>query len=286
MIPRANDADTLGTMRVAVIGHAEHVVLDRVPALPRAGEILHLDAPMFLAGGGGGIAFHQMTRSDAEVHFFTALGNDEAADLVAQSIAATGAQVHAARRDAPQTRDIVLITPDGERTIIVAGEPLHPRIDDALPWDTLATCDAVYFTAQDPAVLRATRWARVLAATARRREAIANAGVQLDLIVGSALDAREASTRADYAVPPRALVMTEGKKGGRIETDEGVTRFTPPKLEHELVGAYGAGDSFAAALTWYVARGLPVEDACVRASTHGAAVLRGLNPLEHQARLE
>lgn len=29
-------------MRIAVLGHVEHVALGRVPAVPRAGEIAHL----------------------------------------------------------------------------------------------------------------------------------------------------------------------------------------------------------------------------------------------------
>jgi ribokinase len=46
--------------------------------------------------------------------------------------------------------------------------------------------------------------------------------------------------------------------------------------------AYGAGDTFAAALTWYVAAGLPVPEACARAGAHGAAVLAGLDPRDAQ----
>ena len=30
------------------------------------------------------------------------------------------------RRARPHTRDVVMVTPDGERTIVVVGEPLHP----------------------------------------------------------------------------------------------------------------------------------------------------------------
>ncbi|HEY6910426.1 MAG TPA: sugar kinase, partial [Myxococcales bacterium] len=115
-------------MRVAVIGHVEHVTLGRVEAVPRPGEIAHLEAPRFFPGGGGGVAFFQLARSDAEVLLFTALGNDEAARQVEERVGRAGAfAVHAARRNAPHTRDVVMITPDGERTIVVVGEPLHPE---------------------------------------------------------------------------------------------------------------------------------------------------------------
>ncbi len=273
-------------MRIAVIGHVEHVTIDRIEALPAAGDILHLDAPVVIPGGGGGVAFFQMANSPGEIHLFTAFGDDEAGDAVAERVAATGAKIHAVRRRAPHTRDIALITPDGERTIIVVGEPLHPRHDDDLPWEILASCDAVYFTAQDPDVLRAARQAKVLVATARRKEAIAGSGVKLDVIVGSANDPREAAVLSDYAMPPDTLVMTDGARGGSIETAGGRIRFAGAMAPEHVVGAYGAGDSFAAALTWYVASGLPIADACTRASAHGAAVLRGINPIEHQLRLE
>src|SRR5687768_1143306 len=142
-------------MRLALIGHVEHVTLGRVPALPGPGDIAHLEAPRWLPGGGGGIAFFQLLRGRAEVHLFTALGADEAGDQVEARLRATAARLHLARRAAPHTRDVVLITPDGERTIVVVGEPLHPERADPLPWELLGSCDAAYFTAQDPQALRA-----------------------------------------------------------------------------------------------------------------------------------
>lgn len=272
--------------RLAVIGHVEHVTIGRVPALPRAGEIAHLEAPRWFPGGGGGVAFWQLTRSPAEVLLFTALGDDEAAAQVERALAGSGARVHAARRPAPHTRDLVLLTPDGERTIVVVGEPLHPRADDPLPWGALASCDAAYFTAQDPAALRAARAARLLVVTARRREALARAGVVADVVVGSRLDAREVSARADYPVPPAALVLTEGAAGGTVETAAGVERFPAPPPPEAAGGAYGAGDSFAGALVYLLAAGVPLRAACAEAGRHGAAVLRGVDPRDGQLPLE
>jgi ribokinase len=269
-------------MRVAVIGHVEHITLGRVARVPLAGEIAHAEDVRIFPGGGGGIAFFQLARSPAEVHLFTAYGDDEAAAQVRARVAATGARVHAAQRAAPHTRDVVLVTPDGERTIVVLGEPLHPERGDPLGWEVLASCDAAYFTAQDPEALRAARAAKRLVVTARRRAALVRSGVRADVVVGSALDAREATTLADYAVRPDALVMTEGAAGGRIDTAQGSTRFAAPIVHPERGGSYGAGDSFAGALTYYVALGLAVPEACARAARHGAAVLGSLEPIEAQ----
>ena len=275
-------------MRVAVIGHVEHITLGRVPAVPRAGDIAHLEEPRFFPGGGGGIAFFQLTRSAAEVLLYTAVGNDEAAAAVRGRIAATRARIFAAERQAPHTRDLVMITPDGERTILVVGEPLHPERADALPWEELSSCGGAYFTAQDPAAIAAARAARILVVTARRRSALIRSGVRADVVVGSASDPREAGTLDDFPPEqrPAALVLTEGAAGGVAYTAEGARRFPAPQRSGKVRGAYGAGDSFAGALTYYLAKGLPVLEACTRAGHHGAAVLGSLEPLEAQAWLD
>jgi len=261
------------------VGHVEHVTVGVVAAVPGRGEIVHLEGPRFLAGGGGGLAFHQLARSTAEVHFLTVLGDDEAAAQVRTAIDGTRGHVHAVARVALHTRVLAMITPDGERTLVVVGKPLHPVAADPLPWDLLGSCDAAYFTAEDPDALRLARAARRLVVTARRQDALARAGVRADVVVGSAVDPREASGRGDYPVAPDAVVMTEGAEGGRIETARGTTRFATPRVEG---GAYGAGDSFAAALTFFLAAGLEVEEACARSARFGAAMVGGTDPAAAQ----
>jgi ribokinase len=275
-------------MRIAVLGHVEHITLGRVAAVPRSGEIAHLQSPRSFPGGGGGIAFFQLSRSDAEILLYTALGNDDAAAQVRERMASTRARIFAAHRQQAHTRDVVMITPDGERTIVVIGEPLHPERADDLPWQELASCDAAYFTAQDPAVLAAARAARLLVVSARRRASLLRSGVRADVVVGSALDPREACTIDDFPPPqrPAALVLTEGAAGGAIHTERGPERFPAPQRRPEGGGAYGAGDSFAGALTYYLASGASILEACTRAGPHGAAVLGALEPLEAQLRLD
>lgn len=275
-------ADTLARMKIAIIGHAEHVTIARVPALPVPGDIAHLEEPVIIAGGGGAIAFHQLVKSDAEVHFFTAIGVDDAALHVYSDIANTGATIHAALRMEPHTRDLVLVTPDGERTIMVIGRPLHPNVEDILSWNILGECDAVYFTGEDPETLKLARNAKLLAVTARRKHVLDASGVRADVVIGSSRDPREKSTLAEYPTPPDALVMTEGEHGGTIESPEGVTRFDAAKLDAPAVSEYGAGDTFAAALTWYAACGLSLAKSASSAAGHAAAVLNGINPVESQ----
>jgi ribokinase len=266
--------------RIAIVGHVQHVTLAAVPHLPALGEILHLETPYWMAGGGGAITFFQLARSPAEVHFFTAIGDDAAGEEVRAALVVSGAVIHAARRDPHHSRDLVLVTPEGERTIVVMQPPLHADIDDPLPWDIFASCDAVFFTGQDPAILRAARVARLVVVTARRATVVAASGIVADVVVGSANDPHEANNH--YPIAPRALVLTDGPHGGRIETATGSEHFAAAPSPARIVGSYGAGDTFAGALTWYLTRALTLKDACERAGTHAAAVLAGTNPLDHQ----
>jgi ribokinase len=269
-------------LRLAVIGHVQHVTMGSVPALPAAGDIVHLEAPHWFPGGGGGVAFFQLAQSAAELHLFTALGDDGLGDAVLARTIATGAQVHAVRRPQPHARDVTLLTPDGERTIIVVDEPLHPRADDPLPWDVLARCDAVFYTAYDPALIQRARAARLLVVTARRRASLIEAGVGADVVVGSGSDPRERGRRCDYPIPPGALVMTAGPRGGTVEQDDGEHHFDAAVPPAPPRSTYGAGDTFAAALTWFCATGLTPLEACRRAAVHAAAVLAGPTPLISQ----
>jgi ribokinase len=271
-------------MRIAVIGHVEHVTLGRAEAPFGPGDIVHLAGTRFLAAGGGGIAFAQMCKSDAEVHFFTAVGDDAGGRAVLARISSAGphVQVHAAERAGEHPRVVVIVGADGRRSIIVTRPPLQPAASDPLPWSTLGTCDAVYFTGADPESVRLARRAPLLVVTARRIEALRAAGVAPDVIVGSASDPRENAPFGAYEPPPGALVLTDGPRPVRILRKDREARVDAPPAPAIIQGDYGAGDSFAASLTYYLARGLVVEEACRRAGPHGAAVLAGIDPFENQ----
>ena len=253
-----------------------------VAALPGPGEILHLDDPRRFAGGGGAMAFRQLTKGGAEVHFFTALGGDDAARDAEAELAALPGRLHAGRRARPHPRAVVLVPPEGDRTIVVVGRPLQPEASDPLPYDLLAGCDGVYFTGTDPELLRLARAARVLVVTARRKACLDAAGVAADAVVGSSLDPRERSRLRDYPARPRAVVMTEAERGGTVETEPGVARFRPARVRPPGP-SYGAGDRYAAALTYFLAAGLPALEAASRAAPFGAALIgASLPPLAQQ----
>jgi ribokinase len=275
----------MGTPKIAVVGHAEHVTLGAVERVPAPGEIVHMQGARVIAGGGGALAFAQLARGDAEVHFFTAVGSDDAGALVRARLERwPGAFVHAAVRDVPHPRVVVMVDAGGRRTIVVTAEPLQPSGDDALPWATLGGFDAVYFTGSEPRSLSLARAARRLVVTARRRPTLTAAGVAADVVVGSASDPREDAPLEAYEPRPGALVLTDGPRAIRVFSPH-LQLVDAPAAVASPRGDYGAGDRFAGALTYFVAAGMVVADAARAAGPYGAAVLGGVDPLEHQAPL-
>jgi ribokinase len=162
---------------------------------------------------------------------------------------------------------------EGERTITVLSHKLVPRGDDPLPWDELSSYDAVYFTGGDAEAVRRARQARVLVATPRELATLQEAAVQLDVLVGSARDAGERYEPGDLEPAPRVVVATEGRDGGSYESEEDSGRFAATRVPGELADTYGAGDSFAAALTYALAAGKPLDKALAIASAEGAKAM-------------
>lgn len=261
-------------LRVAVVGHVEWAEFVRVERLPRAGEIVRATGHWEGPGGGGAVAAVELARLAGAVLFVTALGDDALGRRAAAELEAAGVRVAAATRREPQRRVFVHVDGRGERTITVIGPRLAPQRADALPWDELARCDAVYLTAADVAGVRSARAARVLCATSRVLDALAAAHVRLDALVGSARDADERYAPGMLEPPPALVVRTEGARGGHWVAEDGrAGRWAAAPLPGCVADTYGAGDSFAAALTFALGAGRPIEASLALAASRGAAAL-------------
>jgi ribokinase len=272
-------------MRVAVVGHVEWAEFARVDHVPEPGEIVHALEDWEEPGGGGAVAAVQLARLAGECLFLTALGDDELGRTAKRELEALGVRVEVAWRPVPQRRAFVYLDADAERTITVIGERLGPHGDDPLPWGELEDFDAVYLTAGDPAAVRAARAARKLVSTVRAVDSLAEAGVQVDILVSSAEDEGERYAPGDIAPPPRFVARTAGAAGGSLETADGTTSaWAAPPLPRPAVDAYGSGDSFAAGLTFGLAQGRSAEEAVALGARCGAAVATGRGPYAGQLR--
>ena len=258
-------------MHVAVVGHVEWVEFARVEHMPAAGEIVHTIETWEEPAGGGAVAAVELVRLAGAATFFTALGQDELGRRVRERLTGLGARVCAADVAESQRRAFVHIDANGERTITVLGGKLVPRgADSSLPWHELAEADAVLFVSGDGAALRAARRARRLVAVSRELSTLRSAGVELDALVGSGDDRDERYRPGDLEPPPTLVVTTSGALGGWAQPG-GPFRAAP--VPGPIEDAYGCGDSFAAGLTYGLARGLDRDDALVLAARSGAAAL-------------
>jgi ribokinase len=268
-------------VRLAVVGHVEWVDFVHVERLPKTGEIVQATDAWQAAAGGGADAAVQLRKLAGSAALYTALGDDPLGRRASMELAGRGVRVEAAWRADPQRRAICFLDQSGERTIALLGPKLGPRGSDPLPWHELEHADGVYFTGGDADAVRAARQAKVLVASARELPVLREARVELDVLVGSAADAGE---RYDGGLEPapRYVVRTEGRKGGTVEPGG---HFPPGDVPGPVVDAYGAGDAFAAGLTFGLASGLDIEAALELGSRCGAAVLAGRGPYEGQITL-
>jgi ribokinase len=259
-------------MKLAVVGHVEWVEFVRVPHVPLAGEIVHATESWAEPAGGGAVAAVQLAKLAGGADFFTALGDDELGRRADEQLRALGVRLHVVWRDEPQRRAVTFVDGRGERTITVIGNRLVPHGSDPLPWEELATMDGVYFTGGDVEALRVARAARVLVATPRAMDTLRSAQIELDALVGSGRDDGERYEPGDIDPPPKLRVATLDAEGGYAEPGG---PFPAAPLPGPVVDSYGAGDSFAACLTFGLAAGKAPAEAVELAARCAAAALTG-----------
>lgn len=261
----------LRPVRVAVVGHVEWIDFLVVERVPEPGEIVQVRESWGEPAGGGGVAAVQLARAAGGATLFTALGRDEFGRRCEGGLRGLGVRLEVDWHDEEQRRGFCYLDAEGERTISLLSEKLRPRRSAPLPWEGLAGYDAVYFTGGDAEALRAARAARVLVATARELPTLSEAGVELDALVGSAIDPSERYREGDLDPPPRLVVATEGSEGGRLEPDG--RRWDAPALPGPRADSYGAGDTFAAYLTLSLGERLSPEESVRRAARAAAEAI-------------
>ena len=262
-------------MRCAVVGHVEWVEFARVPHWPEPGAIIHAADVWSEPAGGGAVVARQLALLAGRCELFTAFGQDEAGRSAVRRLAELGIDTHVQHPgDAATRRAWTHIDGDGERTITVLGDKLLPY--GRLP---LEGYDLVFFVSGDAEALRSARRARFVATTMREQPLLHEAGVPIDLMVGSANDPRE---HYDGSLDVGLVVTTNGPNGGIANGEP----FGAVEPAGPVVDTYGAGDSFAAALAFALARGDELPDALKLAARAGAAVLMGRGPYTSQLALD
>ncbi|HUK43662.1 MAG TPA: PfkB family carbohydrate kinase [Gaiellaceae bacterium] len=259
-------------MRVAVVGHVEWVEFVEVDRVPAPGQIAHGSDSWAEPAGGGAVVAAQLVKLAGACDFYTALGEDEHGRRSVERLEELGMTLHV-QWFGQTRRALTHVDQARERTITTVGAKLRPA--GPLP---LGGYDGVFFVAGDVAALHSAREARFLAATPRELETLLEGGVRIDLLVGSGTDPGE---RYEGGLDVTVVCTTEGQRGGIA----GGERYAAASLPGPLVDTYGAGDSFAAALFFGLARGDVLPEALELAARAGAAVTTGKGPYTAQITL-
>jgi ribokinase len=259
-------------VRCAVVGHVEWVEFARVEHMPAAGEIAHATETWEEPAGGGAVIARQLARLAGRCELFTVLGADALGHATERRLAELGVDVHA-RRAGVTRRAWTHVDSRGERTITVLGD----KTPIAGPLQ-LHGYDVVFYVSGDAEAVRSARAGRFLAATMRQQPTLHEAGVPIDLLVGSLQDPRESY---DGTLDAALVVQTDGANGGVANG----RRFDAAPLPAAAADTYGAGDSFAAALCFALARGDDLDAALELGAQAGAAVIAGRGPYAGQLAL-
>ncbi len=268
----------------AVVGHVEWVDFLRVSHVPSPGEIVQASEAWAETAGGGAVAAVQLAKLAGTATFFTAFGNDDHGRRAAAELRAHGVEVEAVVRDRPQRRAVALLDARGERTIAVLGERLVP----SGPTSCRGGASPRWTASTSPAGIRRRCGPRARCRDARRhaprRRALEGSDVTLDALVRSAGDVGERDDRPQPGWSARLTVDTRGADGGTYAATDGrAGSFAAAPLPGPVVDAYGAGDSFAAGLTFALGSGMDVDAALALAARCGAGNLTGRRALRRSA---
>lgn len=258
--------------RIVVVGG---VAADQVVHLRgRCREGGHLDgvpAGTRLGGGGANTAA-ALAAAGHHVMLVAAVGEDDTGDWQLSALAARGIDVSAmVRVPGPSTRSIVLVDPDGERTIVNLG-----RAQEAAPPERLLDLDADLVYVRN----RSTALGPLLARSAARQPVVAHVppvgqglypaqvvlGSESDITTGDpwALGRQVAGDLLQW------MVLTRGAQGARAFGADGAEIAVPAVAAH-AVDSTGAGDAFAAGLCHALAQHHAMAEALAEGARWGAA---------------
>ncbi|WP_020660078.1 ribokinase [Amycolatopsis benzoatilytica] len=268
------------TGRVVVVGSANVDLVVGVPRHPRGGEtVLGGDLRRSPGGKGANQAAAAARAGGAETTFLGAFGPDDGADFLLSSLENAGVRTDlASRADTATGTAFILVSPDGENSIVVApGANSRLRLGEA-QLARIAAADVVLAQLEIPLDVVAA------AAQARRSGAlmVLNAAPscplpQLDVDV-LVVNEHEAADLAGTSGTPDelarilrqrapAVVITLGAAGCVVAERETVRL---PGFPVSAVDTTGAGDTFCGVLAAALAGDCSLVEAAERASAAAA----------------
>ncbi|WP_341359157.1 ribokinase [Georgenia sp. M64] len=287
----------MGTPSVAVIGSANADLVLDIPHRPAGGETILGSDLVVTSGGKGANQAVAAGRLGGAVAFVGCVGDDAYGEMLRAALAGSGVDIAGLRTvSAPTGNALILVTPDGENSIIVspaANRHVTPALVDAteqvwlgaavvvlqleIPLETVshvarraggsrvvvnaapaAELDGEVLAVADPLVVNESEAAFLLE----------RAGTAPEVSTASPDEALTVA-RSLLALGPRSVVVTLGPRGAALAEHGGRATHVAARPV-TAVDTTGAGDAFVGALALALAHGALLEDAVRRATVVAA----------------
>ncbi len=268
-----------GIMKL-VTADEQRAILDHV--LHREGEV---HKPEIEAGGSCANVLRAAARLGVNASYSSAVAHDDTGRLFEHGLAASRVRNRLAHIDGVTGTSVVLVTPDGERTmnthlgVCRQYRPEHVPVDDirrssiffttGYIWDTPNQIDAIEHAiaaARDAGARLAIDLADPFAVGRSRDHLLRHRDRGFDILFANAEEARmmtglgPEAAASELARTIEIVAVKDGVRGAWVQSGE--ERHHVPAQRVEVVDTTGAGDCFAAGFLHGVLRGLPIRTCC------------------------
>ena len=281
---------------VVVLGSANADLTVHVERRPGGGETLLGSDLQVFPGGKGANQAAAAARSGSTVTFLGALGADGNGDFLRRSLAEAGVDTsHVFTVDRPTGTAMVLLTPDGENSIVVspgANMTLDVAAAEAVsdlwlgadilvlnlevPLDTIVHLIARAHAAGVRVLLNAAPAQVFDTATLARCEPLVVNEYEARVVLGDPsipADATfESLAERLLAIGVPSLVITLGAEGALVADANGITRV--PAYKVDAIDTTGAGDAFVGAMATELAGGASLAEAVSFATAMSAVAVQ------------
>jgi ribokinase len=276
---------------IAVVGSLNMDLVIRAPRQPLLGETLMGGSFGTTGGGKGANQALACARLGAESHMVGCVGDDDFGVRLRETLTESKVNCEYLEicTEARTGVAIITVTDSGDNTIVLA-PGANSRVNGSLieqAGDVFKRADAVMFQLEIPIDVVETglglarrSGCRTILAPAPAREISSALWPLVDCLVLNetelAFYARQNVAEMDTSLAAqrlldwgtRMVVATRGARGGLVVTKKNTFAYSPFLVE--AVDSTGAGDSFCAALTVGLTKGMPPEQAVRYASAAGA----------------
>ena len=267
--------------KVVVFGTVAADIVLRVPLLPRPGDHIGAEPLGWRIGGSSANLAVALAADGHEVHLASIVGNDDLAEHLLDELAGRGVSTElCVRVDGRSPRALILLDPEGERTIIGLdrGSATDALPAQELPGDAQGECVVVESYRRYPALRTARDSSALVVATLPPPD---ESEWPADVLIGSENQVPDSWSEDPFSAGRvvagerlKWVVVTRGERGADAFGEDGVIHAGARPARQ--IDATGAGDAFAAGVITTLLAGGTMAAAMQIGAARGAAAVEAL----------